>query len=218
MISQDSIALRSLNIDSRNRASGVSQDFTFELLEAVEKPRGCVSWVTDISLPTTWPNISENENILYISERMSLPLLGTTEKRFALPLEVGECNVAGLVTKLQAALNNRTGTLFDAAVTYEVFSITAGQIGIRLLWNGSNVRYDYEGVYEDLANVLHFVSKNPFYQNSQVEQEFFVNVEWDFTSVTWITSAIEGLVFLHDTTIPPLATVGGGFLDNYWWP
>ena len=126
MISQDSIALRSLNIDSRNRASGVSQDFTFELQEAVEKPRGCVSWVTDISLPTTWPNISENENILYISEMMSLPLLGTTEKRFALPLEVGECNVAGLVTKLQTALDNRTGTLIDAAVTYEVFSPVTG--------------------------------------------------------------------------------------------
>ena len=89
MISQDSIALRSLNIDSRNRASGVSQDFTFELQEAVEKPRGCVSWVTDISLPTTWPNISENENILYISESMLFPLATTpTEKRFALPLEV----------------------------------------------------------------------------------------------------------------------------------
>ena len=163
----------------------------FELQEAVEKPRGCVSWVADISFPTTWPNISENENILYISEMLWVPLLGTTEKRFALPLEVGECNVAGLVTKLQAALNNRTGTLFDAAVGYEVFSITAGQIGIRLLWNGSNVRYDYEGVYEDLANELHSVSKNPFCQNSQAEQEFFVNVEWDFASTAWLASSGE---------------------------
>ena len=183
MISQDSIALRSLNIDSRNRASGVSQDFTFELQEAVEKPRGCVSWVTDISLPTTWPNISENENILYISERMLFPLATTpTEKRFALPLEVGECNVAGLVTKLQAALNNRTGTLFDAAVTYEVFSPATSALGIRLNWQGSTVRYDYEAAYTDLNGEVQFVSKNPFYADSQVEQEFIVNVEWDFTS------------------------------------
>jgi len=211
MISQDSTALRSLNIDSRNRVSGVSQDFTFVLLEPVEKPRGRVSWVTDISLPTTWPNISENENILYISERMLFPLATTpTEKRFALPLEVGECNGAGLITKLQAALNNRTGTLFDAAVGYEVFSITAGQIGIRLLWNGSNVRYDYEGVYEDQNQELQFVSKNSNYLDSQTQQEFFVNNVLDFTSVAWQASSGEIVTFLHDSTIPPLATVAAG--------
>ena len=79
MISQDNIALRTLNIDRRNRAEGVSQDFRFELLEPVEKPRECVCWVTDISLPTTWPNVSENENVLYISESMTLPIVGTTE-------------------------------------------------------------------------------------------------------------------------------------------
>ena len=85
MISQDSIALRSLNIDSRNRASGVSQDFTSELQEAVEKPRGCVCWVTDISLPTTWPNVSANENVLYILESITLPIVGTTEKNLRFP-------------------------------------------------------------------------------------------------------------------------------------
>ena len=131
MISQDSIALRTLNIDSRNRAEGVSQDFRFELLEPVEKPRGCVCWVTDISLPTTWPNISENENMLYIVERMSFPLVGDTEKRFALPFAVGDFRFVDLITKLQDALNNRTGTLFDVAVTYEVYSAATNAIGIR---------------------------------------------------------------------------------------
>ena len=147
MISQDSIALRTLNIDSRNRAEGVSQDFRFELLEPVEKPRGCVCWVTDISLPTTWPNISENENILYITETIRLPLVGTTEKRFALPVQTGEWNPGGLINVIQAALDSRTGTLFDTAVTYEVFSPATNAIAIRLLWQGSGVRYDYEGVY-----------------------------------------------------------------------
>ena len=117
MISQDNIALRTLNIDSRNRAEGVSQDFRFELLEPVEKPRGCVCWVTDISLPTTWPSVSANENVLYISETRTFPLSPTTEKRFALPVQTGEWNVGGLINELQAALNSRTGTLFDAAVT-----------------------------------------------------------------------------------------------------
>ena len=35
MISQDSIALRCLNIDSRSRRSGTSEDFAFELMEPV---------------------------------------------------------------------------------------------------------------------------------------------------------------------------------------
>ena len=37
MISPDNIALRCLNVDSRARQSGSSEDFAFELLEAVEK-------------------------------------------------------------------------------------------------------------------------------------------------------------------------------------
>ena len=109
MISQDSIALRTLNIDSRNRAEGVSQDFRFELLEPVEKPRGCVCWVTDISLPTTWPNVSENENVLYITETRSFPLSQNTEKRFTLPVQTGDWNVAGLINAIQTALDIRTG-------------------------------------------------------------------------------------------------------------
>ena len=133
MISQDNIALRTLNIDSRNRAEGVSQDFRFELLEPVERPRGCVCWVTDISLPTTWPNVSENENVLYIEETRSFPLSQNTEKRFALPVRLGDYNVGGLINELQGALNNRTGTVFDVAVTYEVYSPANNAIGIRLL-------------------------------------------------------------------------------------
>ena len=183
MISQDSIALRSLNIDSRNRAEGVSQDFRFELLESVEKPRGCVCWVTDISLPTTWPNTSANENVLYIAESMSVPLANTVEQRFALPIQIGDYDLGGLINAIQAALNNRTGTLFDAAVTYEVYSPATNAIGIRLLWQGSTVRYDYEATYTDQNGVLQFVSKNPFYGDSQTEQEFWVNPEFDLGSL-----------------------------------
>ena len=54
------------------------------------------------------------------------------------------------------------------------------------------------------------LSKNPFYANSQAEPEFIVNVEWDFTTVSWIASTGGTVVFLHDTTVPPNASVAAG--------
>ena len=70
MLSADSITLRTLAIDSRARASGTSEDFTVELPESVEKPRGAVCWMTNVSLPTVWRNIEANNN------RRVVPLIG----------------------------------------------------------------------------------------------------------------------------------------------
>ena len=69
MISQDNINLRCLNVDSRVRQSGTSEDFTFYLREPLEKPRSCACWVSTASLPTTWPNGSALNNYLYLVER-----------------------------------------------------------------------------------------------------------------------------------------------------
>ena len=116
MISQDSISLRCLNIDSRNRAAGTSEDFNFELLEAVEKPRGCVCWVTDASVPTTWPNISTNENILYLTETR-----GSQTKSFKLELSPGEMHLSAFRQALNDALDARQGSILESEVAYNVF-------------------------------------------------------------------------------------------------
>ena len=80
MLSADSITLRTLAIDSRARASGTSEDFTLELQESVEKPRGAVCWMTNASLPTVWRNIEANNNRLYLKEvRLKNPWLRSSK-------------------------------------------------------------------------------------------------------------------------------------------
>ena len=78
MISPDNIALRCLNVDSRTRQSGSSEDFAFELLEAVEKPRGCVCWVTDVSMPTTWGNVNSTNSKLFLKEANGATVIAQT--------------------------------------------------------------------------------------------------------------------------------------------
>ena len=108
MISQDNINLRCLNVDSRERLSGSSEDFTFYLQEPMEKPRNCVGWVATASLPTTWPNVSGLNNILYLIERAEQPGAGTNTLGLKLAIEEGQFQASDLATKIGAAIANKT--------------------------------------------------------------------------------------------------------------
>ena len=102
MISQDSINLRCLAVDSRARKSGTSNDFTFELEESVEKPRGCVCWITDVSMPTTWFNVNETCDRIYLIERRD----GVTVPQ-VLRVPAGQYTGSDLASAIQTLLTHR---------------------------------------------------------------------------------------------------------------
>ena len=108
MISPDNIAVRCLNVDSRARQSGLSEDFAFELLEAVEKPRGCVCWVTDVSMPTTWGNVNPTCSKLFLKEAR-----GATEVAQTLEIAEGQYNLTQFKDAIQAALTARPSTVLE---------------------------------------------------------------------------------------------------------
>ena len=146
MISQDSISLRVLNIDSRLRKSGTSGDFWFELVESVEKPRGCVGWVTEVSMPTTLSNINENCNKFYIREERS-----DLHKEHVLTLPSFQYQTSGLREKLQLALDERRSSVLERLSWYEVLYADE-QLSIELRHGmvkagASHTRYDYRGFW-----------------------------------------------------------------------
>ena len=207
MISQDNISLRCLNIDSRNRSSGTASDFSFELLEAVEKPRGCVCWVTDASVPTAWQNVSENENILYLNETRA----GQTVK-LALPLEPGEYRYSDFRTAIQTAINNRSGSILESEVTYDVHDYDTNTIGIDLLYKGSGTRLDFSGQYDvpaGVTTILTFVRRDVLYVPGGFE--WVANPTYDLTTHPWSLSNGGHASFAY---LSPVIFHGGGDISS----
>ena len=113
MINPESINLRTLNIDSRLRKTGRAEDLEYELQEPVEMPRGACFWVSQVSLPVVWNNISAGNNELYIKEYNS-----QGESLKVVHVAQGNYNVSGLAFFIASALNASPKQHFEQQVSY----------------------------------------------------------------------------------------------------
>ena len=126
------LPVKVLRIDSRLRASGTSSDFSIVLPRALTFPEDAVCYVSAVSVPFSWYNVSESMNdVLFCIERKGATVIQACR---AIALPKGQYTALSLPTMLQTSLN--TGSTLTG-MTYQVtYDSTRGTISIRLV-NGT---------------------------------------------------------------------------------
>ena len=126
--------MRQIFVDSRDRSSGTSTDFSMSLPQTLSLESGHQGRIDDLRLPNAIPTISEANNILTLT-------IGSPP--YSLELTKGQVNTGNdLATVLRQQLTPTTGTwtvTYDASLmtlklvcTY-LFAITGGSFGKQLL-------------------------------------------------------------------------------------
>ena len=142
-------AHRVLRIDSRFRASGSSTDFTYQLAEPVQFPKGTTAHVSAVTLPYSWWNLDAGVNdILYVMESTTNGDPSSYTPR-TIKLAAGQYTSLTLPTLLQNALNQGT-TL--GPMTYSVtYQSAQGCLAIQLVvaGGGGNAQARFRLLSED---------------------------------------------------------------------
>jgi len=94
---------RRVYIDSRNAASGNTQNFLYELPEDLVLPRDdCACYITDVSLPYAFHTIDTHNQHLYLYERASAAAPAVARQ---ITLTAQQYDVVTLAAELQTRLN-----------------------------------------------------------------------------------------------------------------
>ena len=98
------LKFRTLYFDSRLRSSGTNSDFEYQLSESFTTPENTICYIDSISVPHSWNTISEDNNTLYLAEKV-----GSVHTIRVVTLPIGDYKTSTLRSAIETALN--TGTL-----------------------------------------------------------------------------------------------------------
>ena len=146
-------------IDSRHKtsASASDSDFVVELNENIELSDGIGCIVTDITLPHTWYNVNENNNIFYFRT-----VVNSISNDYLITLPVENYNFYNLRDRLLSLMNDVVSVeAFDVQVY-----VQAGTLTISVLLAGWTLQVFNDN---DLSTRVSGTWRGPFYDVSNIK-------------------------------------------------